>query len=90
MLNQIAKDFDGSFSCIAQVKETNLSFSIDYLNKEKVREKFIDTLKHTQASIDTLSNNLSNGFSKNKLCVKTVKRHAYIIEIIINAMSIEK
>ena len=68
MLNQIAKDFDGSISCIAQVKETNLSFSIDYLNKEKVREKFIDTLKHTQASIDTLSNNLSNGFSKKKLC----------------------
>ena len=68
MLNQIAKDFDGSISCIAQVKETNLSFSIDYLNKEKVREKFIDTLKHTKASIDTLSNNLSNGFSKNKLC----------------------
>ena len=68
MLNQIANDFDGSISCIVQDKETNLSFSIDYLNKEKVREKFIDTLKHTKASIDTLSNNLSNGFSKNKLC----------------------
>lgn len=68
MLNQIANDFDGSISCIVQNKETNLSFSIDYLNKEKVRVKFIDTLKHTKESIDTLSNNLSNGFSKKKLC----------------------
>ena len=77
VLNQIAKDFEGSISFIARRKETYLSFSTDYLKKEKVRIKFIDTSKHTQASIELLSNNLSNGFYK-KILSENCKKNIYI------------
>lgn len=49
--------------------------------------EFIDTLIHTQASIEVLWNNLSN---RRKNYVKTVKRHAYIIQINISATNAEK
>ena len=77
ILNQITKDFHGSINCIEQNKETYLSFSIDYLNKEKVRINFIDTLKHTQVSIEILSNKLCNGFYKRKLCKDSKKTCIY-------------
>ena len=81
IINQLAKDFDGTFSCLGKNTEKYITFSISIFKKAcsdkkpiAYQIKFIDSYKHMSQSLSNLVDNLAE-LNKNLPANVLIKRY---------------